>query len=50
MALNMPICISFEDINFLIASVKAAVVNNRSRRNEFVDAGLGVPPQPSIIR
>ena len=41
---------TFEDINFLIASVKAAVVNNRSRRNEFVDAGLGVPPQPSIIR
>ena len=41
---------TFEDVNFLIASVKAAVVNNRSRRNEFVDAGLGVPPQPSIIR
>ena len=39
---------NFQNVDFLISSVKAATVKNRTRRSKF--AHIGTPPQPVLTR
>ena len=40
----------FENIDEIIATIKAATIKNKDRKKDFHDAGLPSPPDPAITR
>lgn len=47
---SMRVKAHYNSVDFLIASVKAATVKNKKRKNMFTRAGIPQPPQPVITR
>ena len=40
----------FKNIDEIIATINAATIKNKDRKNNFHDAGLPFPPDPVITR
>ena len=47
---TMRVCAHFENIDEIIATIKAATIKNKDRKKDFHDAGLPSPPDPVITR
>ena len=46
----MRVCAHFKNIDEIIATIKAATIENKDRKKDFHDAGLPSPPDPVITR
>ena len=46
----MRVCAHLKNIDEIIATIKAATIKNKDRKNDFHDAGLPSPPDPVITR
>ena len=40
----------FKNIDEVVATIKAATIKNKDRKNDFHEAGLPSPPDPVITR
>ena len=44
------VCAFFKNIDNVVASIKAATIENEDRKNDFREAGLPLPPVPVSTR